>query len=92
MKIRLKSIGDLREYFGREPQEIELPENAVMRDLFPVIEERWGTVLPAYLWDREKKRFRGTVALLVEKRVIHDFKTPLKDGMEIQLLKAIAGG
>jgi molybdopterin converting factor small subunit len=92
MKIRLKTIGDLRDYFGREPQEIELQENAVMEDLFPVIEQRWGAILPAYLWDREKKRFKGAVALLVEKRVIHDFKTPLKDGMEIQLLKAMAGG
>jgi molybdopterin converting factor small subunit len=92
MKIRLKTIGDLREYFGREPQEIELPDNAVMRDIFPVIEERWGPVLPAYLWDRKKKRFKGAVAVLVEKRVIHDFKTPLKDGMEVQLLKAMAGG
>jgi molybdopterin converting factor small subunit len=92
MKIRLKSIGDLREYFGRDPQEIELPENAVIGDLFPMIEERWGSILPAYLWDREKKRFKGAVAMLIDKRVIHDFKTPLKDGMEIQLLKAIAGG
>ena len=40
MKIRLKCIGDLREYFGREPEEIEITENAVMEDLFPVIEER----------------------------------------------------
>jgi molybdopterin converting factor small subunit len=92
MKIRLKSIGDLRDYFGREPQEIELPENAVMGDLFPVIEERWGTILPAYLWDREKQRFKGAVVLLVDKRVIHDFKAPLNDGMEVQILKAIAGG
>jgi len=92
MKIKLKSIGDLRDYFGREPQEIEMPDKAVMADLFGVIEERWGSVLPAYLWDREKKRFRGAVALLVDKKVIHNMKTPLKDGMEIQLLKAIAGG
>ena len=92
MKIRLKTIGDLRDYFGREPQEIELPENAVMGDLFPVIEQRWGAILPAYLWDRDKKRFKGAVAILVEKKVIHDCKTPLKDGMEVQLLKAMAGG
>ena len=68
MKIRLKTIGDFRDYFGREPQEIELPENAVMGDLFPMIEQRWGAILPAYLWDREKKRFKGAVAILVEKR------------------------
>ena len=92
MKIRLKSIGDLRDYFGREPREIELPENAIMGDLFPVINEYWGTILPAYLWDREKLCFKGAVVLLVDKRVIHDFKTPLKDGMEVQILKAIAGG
>jgi molybdopterin converting factor small subunit len=92
MKIRLKSIGDLRDYFGREAQEIEMQENAVVRDLFQVIEDRWGAILPTYLWDRDKKRFKGAVALLVDKQVIRDFGTPLKDGMEIQLLKAIAGG
>ncbi len=92
MKIRLKTIGDLREYFGREPQLIELPEAAVMADLCEVIGDRWGAVLPRYLWDGENRRFKGSVAILIEKKVIHDLKTPLQDGMEIQLLKAIAGG
>lgn len=48
MKVILKPIGDLRDYFGREPQEIELPHQAVVRDLLEVIAERWGK-RPAYV-------------------------------------------
>jgi hypothetical protein len=92
MKIILKPIGDLRDYFGREPLEIELPENATAKDLLTVIGEGWSTKLPAYLWDAQKCKFRGAVYLVVDKKVIQHLSTPLHDGIEVVLLKALSGG
>ena len=92
MKIRLKSIGDLRDYFGREPQEIELPADASVRALLAAIGERWGSALPPYLWDPEKGQFRGAVFLLADQHVIQDMETPLRDGQEIVLMRALSGG
>lgn len=92
MRIILKPIGDLRDYFGREPLEFELPENAMSKDLLTIIGEGWGPKLPAYLWDVQKGAFRGAVYLVVDNKVIQDLNTPLHDGIEVVLLKALSGG
>ncbi|MFN3308626.1 MAG: MoaD/ThiS family protein [Anaerolineales bacterium] len=92
MKVILKPIGDLRDYFGREPQEIELPHQAVVRDLLEVIAERWGNFLPTYLWDVQNRAFRGAVYFVVNGKVLKDLDSPLHDGLEITLLKALSGG
>jgi sulfur carrier protein ThiS len=92
LKIRLKAIGDLREYFGRDPQEIELPENATTQELLDAVGARWGSVLPGYLWDAEKRTFRGPVFLTVQGKVIDSQKAPLQDGLEVTVVRALAGG
>jgi hypothetical protein len=48
--------------------------------------------MPAYLWDSQTHQFRGSVALVIEKRTVQDVTTPLKEGQEIIVMKAIAGG
>jgi molybdopterin converting factor small subunit len=92
MKVIVRAIGDLREYFGREPQFMELSQDACVHDLLAEIELRYGAMLPGYLWDFQKHRFRGPVVLVVDKKAVQDFNTPLKEGLEITIMKAIAGG
>lgn len=92
MRVTLKSIGDLRDYFGRAPREITLPEQAAMRDLYQQIALIWGADLPAYLWDAQQARFRGPVFLVVDGKAVLDADYPLQDGMEIRILRAAAGG
>ena len=92
MKIFLRSIGDLRDYFGREPQEIELNEMATLRDLLLAIDDHWGKTLPPYLWDSPNKQFRGPVFFLIKKEVAQDLNTPLRDGLQIDVMRALVGG
>jgi hypothetical protein len=92
MRVWLKSVGDLREYFGRETAEIELPEQATIQDLLLAIHQRWGASLPAYLWDGQAKEFRGPVVLLIDNTLILEKSTPLLDGMLVNVMKALAGG
>jgi sulfur carrier protein ThiS len=92
MKVFFKSIADLRDYFGREPVELELPEGATLFNLLDEIAVRWGPGLPKYLWDAEKNQFRGPIVLLVNKKVYLDHSMPLIEGQEITAMKAIAGG
>ena len=92
MKIFLTSIGDLRDYFGRDSQEIVLSENATLNDLLLEIDSRWGRTLPPYLWDQRKKIFRGSIFFLINKEVAQDPNLPLTDGLQITLMKALVGG
>jgi hypothetical protein len=92
MKIHLKSIGDLRDYFGRATQEVELDEGSSFEDLLETIGERWGPHLPHYLWDAQKNRFRGAVFFLMSEHVVQDLGSPLEDGGEVVLMRALSGG
>jgi molybdopterin converting factor small subunit len=92
MKITLKSVADLRDYFGREPVEIELAEGAPLQSVLEAIETRWGDILPPYIWDREKIQFRGPILLLVDRKVQQDLAAPLAEGQEVTIMKALAGG
>lgn len=92
MKITLKTIGDLRDYLGREPQEIDLPENAIIKDLLLWIEDHYHTKLPAYLWDSQEHQFRGPVVLIINEKVIFDVNRPLAEGLEVSVMKALVGG
>jgi molybdopterin converting factor small subunit len=92
MKVYVKSIGDLRDYLGRDQQEIELPSGALFGELLTLIGERWGKVLPPFIWDVDKRQFRGAVFFVVDKQVIQDMSTPLNDGQEIAIMRALSGG
>ena len=92
MKIWFKSIGDLRDYFGRELQEIDLDEQATLQDLLLTIDERWGAELPGYLWDSKKKHFRGSVFFIINEEVVQDLEMPLQNESQVTLFRAISGG
>lgn len=92
LKVTFRSVADLREYFGREPVELQLAEDATLHSLLQVIAQRWGPQLPAYMWDAQQNVFRGPILLLVNKKVVLDLSTALRDGQEVTVMHALAGG
>ena len=92
MIVIVKVIGDLKDYFGKEPHEIELPEHARVRELYQRIEQFWGAEFPPYLWDFEKHQFRGPIFLVMNKKALQDLDAALENGSEINIIRAIAGG
>ena len=92
MNVIVQAIGDLKNYFGKEPHEVHLPEDAHVRELMIHIEQLWGAAFPPYLWDFEKHQFRGPIYLVVDNKAVQDLSTPLQDGLKISIIRAIAGG
>ncbi len=92
MKVMVKGIGDLAEYFGKESRSVDLPDNGRVKDLLQAIEQTWGAGLPAYLWDFEKHQFRGPVMLVMNKKALQDLDALLQDGSDIRIMRAVAGG
>jgi molybdopterin converting factor small subunit len=92
MQVRLKAVGELREHFGREPQDVELPEGATFRSLLTEIGARWGAQLPPQVWDGGKGEFRGAVYLVRNGHAVLDPATMIEDGEEIVALRALSGG
>ena len=92
MRIHLKCVGDLRDYVSRETQVIDLTDGASLGDLLSTIGERWDANFPPYLWDAEKKRFRGAVFFVIDKQVVQDLAETLQEDSEVVLIRALSGG
>lgn len=92
MEITLRCLGPLRDHFGRELLAAQLPDNSMASDLLQWIEEHCAAAFPRYLWDFEKHRFRGPIAFSIDGTLLLDWNMPLRDGCEVSVMYAVAGG
>ena len=91
MKIILKSMGFMRDYLGREPQVVVLPENSTLNDFLQWIETHHATRFPAF-WNFQEHRFRSPVVLVINGKVALQSNAPLEEGLEVNVMCAVAGG
>jgi hypothetical protein len=92
MKIIIKAIGTMRNYFGEEPVTVKLSSEATLEDFFVYFHNHFSCSLPDFLWNSKRKRFRGAVMVMIDNKVVTDPRTQLRDGNSIQLFKAMVGG
>jgi hypothetical protein len=92
MKILLEGTGPLKEYLGDNALEVEMLPEAIVADLYPLIEARWGSSLPAHLWNSAKQKFRGAVVVVINGTPVQDIDRRLNHGDHVQLVKALTGG
>jgi len=92
MKVYINAFGLLKKYFGDSKYCLEIPKGSTMYDLMNVINGVWGEKLPPYLWDSEKKRFRGSVVIMIQKKAITSMEALLNEGQEVNLYKVLTGG
>jgi sulfur carrier protein ThiS len=92
MRVFVKALGQMKRFLGEESREIELPEEATVRDFLGFLHENWREHFPDYLWDAKQRRFRGPVIIMVDRRVVRDPDTRLSERCEIELHKVLVGG
>jgi molybdopterin converting factor small subunit len=92
MRVTVKATGLMREYFGEATHEVELPEGATLGDLLSRIEVEFREGLTGSIWNWTEHRFRGPVVIVIDKRVVKDRATLLKDQQEVDFYKALVGG
>jgi len=92
MHVLLKATGMFTRYLGKEPIQVELEDQATLRDLFGHIDRFLADRFPEYLWNPEKRRFRGPVVISIDNKVTTDHAVRLEEGQEIQVIKTVVGG
>jgi len=92
MKIRVTAFGQIKRYIENYCGEISLPDDAHLADLLHYIDYHWSKELPEYIWNKNKRQFRGPVVIMVGNKAITDHDTVLCDGQEVKLYKVLVGG
>lgn len=92
MVVSIQPLGLMGKFMGSSRSALHLPEGATLKQLFIEVDRRWGEVLPNYLWDRKKLKFRVPVIIICNGSVPQDESFPLADGMELQVGAYLSGG
>ena len=92
MHLFLKATGILTRYLGEAPLRVELEDHANFQDFLGYIDSHLANQLPAYLWNRKLRRFRGPVVTYLDKVVVTDMATRLRNGQEIRIVLGLVGG
>jgi molybdopterin converting factor small subunit len=92
MIVRLRLFGVLENHLGGKQVEVSLPESATLRQLWAALDARFGDSLPAEYWDREQKRFRRAVSVVISGAEVGEDTFVLSDQQEIFLLPPMVGG
>lgn len=91
MQIKVRFVGLFRRYTGEQEKSFEIPEGSSAGELLLLIGREYGPRLPRNLWDDESGRFHRSIRLARSNAALAE-TDELRDGDEIVLLFALAGG
>lgn len=92
MRIHIKTIGIIRNFFDADRLAFDLPQGATLKHLLDSIAEKYAHNLPDFVWNRETHRFQYGIVLLGNNTDLRDEEVPLIDDQEIILLQPVHGG
>jgi molybdopterin converting factor small subunit len=92
MKIFVRAFGPLQSAMGKDQIELELPENALVKDALERVVNGWIIPKRPELWDLDKKQFSLPVVIMISQKDIQDENQALDNMQEIFLVAPMAGG
>ena len=92
MKVRVRFAGLFKRYVGEPGRDFDLPEGSTAGDLLATLGDTYGSRLPDGLWDEGSRTFHKSMRLArVDAGTIGPAE-PLRDGDELLVIFALAGG
>ena len=92
MKVKVRFAGLFRRYVGEREAGFEIPDGSTAGDLLALLGRTYGNSLPDGLWDEESGTFHRSMRLArVDVGTIGPDEK-LRDGDELLVIFALAGG
>ena len=92
MKVKVRFAGLFRRYVGEREAEFEIPDGSTAGDLLVLLGKSYGHCLPDGLWDDESLKFHRSMRLARVDAGTIDPDETLREGDELLVIFALAGG
>jgi molybdopterin converting factor small subunit len=92
MQVEVRFAGLFRRYVGEQEKVFDIPDGSTAGDLLLLIGREYSSRLPKNLWDAESGHFHRSIRLARSGSPRLDETEVLRDGDEILLIFAMAGG
>jgi len=94
MKVKIRFFTRLREITNKREEEIEVANDATVRNLFEQLEEKYGTEFRDYIRNK-RGDFRGNLQYLINGKnvsLLQEFDTKLKEDDIMAVIPPVGGG
>jgi len=93
-KIKIQSFAEIKDALGNEIVEIEVNDDATIRDVFEKLAKEYGSAFKDQIWNKLTGEMEPFLVMLNEKTYssLHEFHTKVNDGDEIAILLPVVGG
>jgi molybdopterin converting factor small subunit len=92
VRIFVRAFGPLQAALGSQRLELDMPENACVKDAVKSLVDGWIIPRRPELWDVEANKFTLPVVLMVSHQDVQDETQVLTEQQEIFLVAPMAGG
>jgi len=92
VKVKVRFAGLFRRYVGEREADFDIPEGSTAGDLLVLLGKTYGSLLPKGLWDEESCTFHRSMRLARVGAATIDPEEELRDGDELLVIFALAGG
>ncbi|MCJ7652786.1 MAG: MoaD/ThiS family protein [Actinobacteria bacterium] len=92
MQVEVRFAGLFRRYVGEQEKVFDVPDGSTAGDLLLLIGKEYGPRLPKNLWDEQSGRFHRSIRIARSGSPRLDETELLRDGDNILLIFALAGG
>jgi len=92
VKVKVRFAGLSRRYVGEREAEFEIPDGSTAGDLLVLLGKTYGHCLPDGLWDDESLKFHRSMRLARVDAGTIDPDETLREGDELLVIFALAGG
>lgn len=93
-KVKVQSFAEIKDALGGGEIEVEIDDNATLRDVFEAMAEKYGSRFKDQIWNKLTGEMEPFLVMLNEKTYssLHEFETKVNDGDEIAILLPVVGG
>lgn len=92
MKVIVSYALRFRDITGKDTEEIRLNDGLTVGDLIEILSLKYGTAFREEFRNPSADMISGNVLILVNGKVVTDFRTGLRDGDKVDLTYVVSGG
>ena len=92
MRIAVSFFTIVKQYAGMPGMEVELSDDATLKELLEEVGRRIGDKFPEWIWDPQNQAFNPSILVFVDNQQVRDLNRRLQDGSQVYLAVGLLGG
>jgi len=92
MNVTVQFLGRVEALTKRKKEEVRIKSGSTLADLLRTLAEEYGGRFRSDIFDPVKGALRSEFVIMLNRKLLEDLKTPLREGDIVVLMPVMSGG